>query len=51
MAVFNKVPSPVRRETDERYDHLAIFREFLVHLGRVTRTRNENPAAVLDRRK
>jgi hypothetical protein len=51
MTVFNEVASPVRRETDEGYDHQKIFREFLTHLGRATRTRNENPAAALDRRK
>lgn len=34
METFNSVLRPARRETDERRDHLDIFREFLKHLGR-----------------
>jgi len=30
-----------RRETEERRDHLDIFREFLDHLGRVSRERSD----------
>jgi len=34
MDTFNSALRPARRETDERRDHLDIFREFLEHLGR-----------------
>jgi len=34
MDTNNTVPSSVRRETEDKRDHLDIFREFLDHLGR-----------------
>jgi hypothetical protein len=50
MEAFNNVLRPVRCETDERHDHLDIFREFLDHLGRVSRDRNQSRAASKDMR-
>jgi hypothetical protein len=37
METFNTVLRSVRHETEERRDHLDIFREFLDCLGRGTR--------------
>jgi hypothetical protein len=34
METINAVPRSIRRETEDRRDHLDIFREFLDHLGR-----------------
>jgi hypothetical protein len=49
MDTFNTVQRSVRRESDERRDHLDIFREFLDHLGRSTR-RGGDDARPVDRR-
>ena len=45
METLNFVLRSVRRETDERRDHLDIFREFLNHLDRASRGRNDKTAA------
>ena len=37
METFNAMLHSVRREADERREHLDIFREFLGHLGRSAR--------------
>lgn len=37
METFIAVLRSVHRETEERHDHLDIFREFLDHLGRSVR--------------
>jgi hypothetical protein len=50
MTTLNTVPRSVRRETDERRDHLEIFREFLHHLGRASRGQNDDTATPIDRR-
>ena len=45
METFIAVLRSVHRETDERHDHLDIFREFLDHLGRsVRRSDDRKPA-------
>jgi len=45
MEPFIAVLRSVRRETEERHDHLDIFREFLDHLGRsVRRSDHSKPA-------
>jgi hypothetical protein len=45
METFITVLRSVHRETDERHDHLDIFREFLDHLGRsVRRSDDRKPA-------
>ena len=48
METFIAVLRSVRRETEERHDHLDIFREFLDHLGRNVRRSDEGKPA--DRR-
>ena len=45
METFNLVLRSVRRETEERRDHLDIFREFLNNLDRASRGRNDKTAA------
>ncbi|HYC17316.1 MAG TPA: hypothetical protein VEC94_08920 [Pseudolabrys sp.] len=50
METFSTLLRSVRRETDERRDHLDIFREFLDHLRRISRGRNELTAASKDMR-
>ncbi|HEX3338604.1 MAG TPA: hypothetical protein VHT68_05440 [Pseudolabrys sp.] len=42
MEMFITVLRSVHRETEERHDHLDIFREFLDHLGRATRRRGDD---------
>jgi hypothetical protein len=49
MDTFNSVLHPTRRDTDERRDHLDIFREFLEHLGRGS-SRRLDEAKPADRR-
>jgi hypothetical protein len=45
METFIAVLRSVHRETEERHDHLDIFREFLDHLGRsVRRSDHSKPA-------
>ena len=34
METINTVPRSIRRKTEDKRDHLDIFREFLDHLGR-----------------
>jgi hypothetical protein len=48
METFIAVLRSVHRETEERHDHLDIFREFLDHLGRNVRRSDEGKPA--DRR-
>jgi hypothetical protein len=50
MATLNTAPRTVRRETDERREHVEIFREFLDRLGRASRGRNDNTATSIDSR-
>ena len=42
METFIAVLRSVHRETEERHDHLDIFREFLDHLGRGTGRRGDD---------
>jgi hypothetical protein len=42
METTNTVLRAVRHETEERRDHLDIFREFLDHLGRRTRCASDD---------
>jgi uncharacterized protein YukE len=49
METLNTVLRSVRRETEERHNHLDIFREFLDHLGRATH-RNADDLKPTDRR-
>jgi hypothetical protein len=37
MDTLHTAPRPGRRENETRRDHLAVFREFLDHLDRVSR--------------
>jgi hypothetical protein len=37
MDTLHTTPRPVRRESETRRDHLAVFREFLDHLDRASR--------------
>jgi hypothetical protein len=37
MTTLHTAPRPVRRESETRRDHVAVFREFLDHLDRASR--------------
>jgi hypothetical protein len=50
MINWNSGPHSGRRETEERRDHLDIFREFLDHLGRVSRDRSNKTSPPEDMR-
>jgi hypothetical protein len=45
METLNSVLRSMRCETEERRNHLDIFREFIDHLGRASRGRNDKTAA------
>jgi len=45
MKSLDIVLRPTHRESDARHDHLDIFREFIDHLDRVSRGRNDKMAA------
>jgi hypothetical protein len=49
MDKLNTAAHSVRREAEERRDHLDIFREFLDHLGRASRSRSDKTVAPHDR--
>lgn len=50
MIIRNSGSRSGRRETEERRDHLDIFREFLDHLGRVSRERSDKTSPPEDMR-
>jgi hypothetical protein len=45
MDTLHTVLRSIRSETKSRRDHLSVFREFLDHLDRVTRSRAARPRA------
>jgi hypothetical protein len=45
MDTLHTVMRSIRGETKTRRDHLSVFREFLDHLDRVTRTRTTRSGA------